>query len=391
MRVPRQCAILVGGLGTRLGSLTVDMPKPLLDCGGKPFLAWVLRELLRFGIRDFVLLAGYRSEQVEEFVQHARAWLPTEVTIRLSIEPALAGTGGALWHARELFEETFLLINGDSWIDTNLARFFFEASKMEAACVLLLRPMADCTRYGTVQIDEGRVSAFLEKSNHQGPGLISSGIYLFERSVLKLLSPKCSIELDILPALVASKQLAASIHDGYFVDIGIPSDYFRAQKEIPTHLIRPAVIFDADILLSFNPALTNKSAPFSWQIGAVQLLRSLCDAGYHCFMTSPDSTLTRKFLADIFYEALKLGTTLRGVSAGDQSSAIEAFEAQFSFWEIDRDRSFYVARQGDYIFAAQELRIQYVSTFQNSSGIDVQGLLATMLHGSARASLYLSE
>src|SRR5580658_3777770 len=100
MAAPHQCAILVGGSGTRLGSLTSETPKPLLDCGGRPFLAWVLRELSRFGISEVILLAGYKSQKMETFVQEAQRWLPKQLSIRLSVEPFRAGTGGALWHAR---------------------------------------------------------------------------------------------------------------------------------------------------------------------------------------------------------------------------------------------------------------------------------------------------
>ena len=61
----RQCAVLVGGLGTRLGELTATTPKPMLPCGDRPFLAWLLLELIRFGVEDVVLLTGYRSEAVQ--------------------------------------------------------------------------------------------------------------------------------------------------------------------------------------------------------------------------------------------------------------------------------------------------------------------------------------
>lgn len=72
----RQCAVLVGGLGTRLGALTADTPKPLLRCGDRPFLAWLLRELVRFGVAEFVLLTGFRAVDVEASVQSLSALLP---------------------------------------------------------------------------------------------------------------------------------------------------------------------------------------------------------------------------------------------------------------------------------------------------------------------------
>ena len=94
MMPPRQCAILVGGLGSRLGALTREVPKPLLDCGGRPFLSWIIRELSRFGIEEIVLLAGYRSQQITDFTEQVIATLPKKVRISISIEPHQAGTGG---------------------------------------------------------------------------------------------------------------------------------------------------------------------------------------------------------------------------------------------------------------------------------------------------------
>src|SRR5580704_8754070 len=103
----RQCAVLVGGLGTRLGSLTETIPKPLLIRGERPFLAWLLRELCRFGVTDFLLLTGHLSEAVERALPGIRARLPKPVTIEVCREPQRAGTGGAVYHAREHLDERF--------------------------------------------------------------------------------------------------------------------------------------------------------------------------------------------------------------------------------------------------------------------------------------------
>jgi NDP-sugar pyrophosphorylase family protein len=108
----RQCAVLIGGLGTRLGELTAATPKPLLTCGDRPFLAWLLREFLRYGIDDFLLLTGYLPAVVEAALPAITAGLPRPVRITCSTEPIRAGTGGALYHARHHLAERFLLCNG---------------------------------------------------------------------------------------------------------------------------------------------------------------------------------------------------------------------------------------------------------------------------------------
>src|SRR6185295_13012720 len=110
----------VGRWGTRLGGLTAVTPKPLLPCGDRPFLAWLMREFIRFGVEEFVLLTGHLSGEVEVRVASLLASLPRDVSIVVSREPLRAGTGGAIWHARNHLDERFLLCNGDSLFDCNL-------------------------------------------------------------------------------------------------------------------------------------------------------------------------------------------------------------------------------------------------------------------------------
>jgi D-glycero-D-manno-heptose 1,7-bisphosphate phosphatase len=244
MKWPRQCAILVGGLGTRLGALTADTPKPLLDCGGRPFLAWIMRELVRFGIEEFVLLAGFKSEHIETFRTTIAAALPRPVRVEVSVEPVPAGTGGAIFHARARLDESFLLVNGDSWFDVNLGRFLAEgAAKANSVGHILLRRVEDASRYGMVDMADGRIREFRDRADGAMPGLSNAGIYLFTRRFIDYLSPRCSLERDILPRLAPQRLISGQVMDGYFIDIGIPADYARAGNELPRHLLRPAVVF----------------------------------------------------------------------------------------------------------------------------------------------------
>ena len=103
--------MLAGGLGSRLGALAAERPKPLLPIGDKPFLAWLLGELLRFGVRETILLAGHMSVHIERSLEQLHAALPIGMDISVSVEPFAAGTGGALFHAREKLAERFFLLN----------------------------------------------------------------------------------------------------------------------------------------------------------------------------------------------------------------------------------------------------------------------------------------
>src|SRR5947209_6066283 len=97
--ITKQCAILIGGMATRLGELTRDTPKPLLDVGGKPFLDVLVGEATRRGFTDILLLAGYKPDAVQTYAEGLRSRMPSSCRIRLSIEAEPLGTGGALQNA----------------------------------------------------------------------------------------------------------------------------------------------------------------------------------------------------------------------------------------------------------------------------------------------------
>src|SRR6202043_3314629 len=107
-----QAVVLCGGPGTRLGTLTAAMPKPLLPVGGGPFLELVLWELVRSGVRRIVLLAGFEAERIVDYVAASPLKGRFDLTIEVAIEPSPAGTGGALWHARQRLDDRFFLLNG---------------------------------------------------------------------------------------------------------------------------------------------------------------------------------------------------------------------------------------------------------------------------------------
>ena len=296
----RQAAILVGGRGSRLGGLTDAIPKPLLTCGDRPFLAWLLRELIRFGIEDVLLLTGYLADTVEASLPGIASSLPKPLRITCVCEPQPAGTGGALFHAREHLAERFLLCNGDSWLDCNLARLLADAAQDPADTIgrMLLRHLSDAARYGEVETAGDRVTAFRERpepseSGAARPGTINAGVYVFDRRVLADIAPVCSLERDVMPALAASGALRGTVADGYFIDIGIPADLARAQTELPTRLKRRAVLLPED-LLTGGDSLDIRTNGSSLRPAAVAAMCAAAEAGWHVFVLTHQSGTTSR-------------------------------------------------------------------------------------------------
>ncbi len=300
----RQCAILVGGLGSRLGAATASMPKPILPCGDRPFLAWLMRELVRFGVTDFLLLTGYLSPVLEAALPAIAATLPHHVRITCSEEPVRAGTGGALLHARAQLQERFLLCNGDSILDFNLARLLADAAARPSAGRLVLRDVADTDRYGVVTLDGEQVAAFQPRATVPGPGLINAGIYLLGQEIMPYLSPTCSLEADVLPALAAAGTLRATVASGFFIDIGVPDDLARAQTALPAHLHRPALLLDRDGTINHDHGWVGTRERFEWVDGALEAIRMATDAGWHVFVVTNQSGIARGLYDEAALKAL---------------------------------------------------------------------------------------
>jgi D,D-heptose 1,7-bisphosphate phosphatase len=291
----RQCAILVGGLGTRLGSLTAATPKPILPCGDRPFLAWLLREFVRYGVTDFLLLTGFMSAAVEQAAATMQAALPRQARITLSEEPMRAGTGGAVFHARDRLDDRFLLCNGDSLFDCNIANLLADACSDDNTVSgrLVLRHLDDASRYGVVALEGDRITAFQERPPPGSGGLINGGVYLFSRRLIEHLRPACSLEGEVLPALAASGSLRGTRGEGYFRDIGVPEDFARSQVEIPALLHRRALFLDRDGVINHDHGWVGTRDRFDWIAGALDTIRYATDRGWHVFIVTNQSGVAR--------------------------------------------------------------------------------------------------
>jgi D,D-heptose 1,7-bisphosphate phosphatase len=291
----RQCAVLVGGPGMRLGALTASTPKPMLPCGDRPFLAWLMREYVRFGVEEFLLLTGYLSAEVKARVQTLSALLPRDARIVVCEEPMRAGTGGAVFHARERLDERFLLCNGDSLFDCNLARLLAAGGEDGPAVTgrMVLRRLDDASREGVVVLDGDRVSEFRERPNSGAGGTINAGIYLFNHSLVDELVPSCSLEADIMPRLAARGALRGTVGEGYCRDIGAPEDFARAQQEIPRVLHRRALFLDRDGVINVDHGYVSTRDRFEWTAGARDAIRVATEAGWHVFVVTNQSGVAR--------------------------------------------------------------------------------------------------
>ncbi len=280
-----QVAILCGGLGTRLGAATATTPKPLLDVGGLPFLDHLLFEVARFGFRDIVLLAHFQHEAVERFACDSVAAARFGLNLSVCVEPAAAGTGGALHHARDLLAERFVLMNGDTWLEINYHALLALLDTLGIVAALGLRAVETGDRYDTVDLSEGRITRF-GRDTSCGPGLINGGVTACSRAVLDRVPERGSLEALVWPQLAGEGRLAGMVTPGHFLDIGVPEALARAHSEIPARHRRGAVFLDRDGVLNVDHGHVGSVDRFEWIEGAREAVRMANEAGLYVFVVT---------------------------------------------------------------------------------------------------------
>lgn len=226
-----EAIVLAGGLGTRLSPVVVDRPKAMVEIGGRPFLELLLHRMARYTVGRVILATGHFHDRIE--AHFGCQWNGLEICY--SVETYPLGTGGALWKALNLAtRDDVLVFNGDTYFEVDLPRLCEFHRDIGADVTLALKPMRNFDRYATVQLKDGRITGFREKAKVQ-EGLINGGVYFMSRSAIQRFAvpEKFSLETDFLEKRVSEIKLAGFVQDGYFIDIGVPDDYARAQRELP--------------------------------------------------------------------------------------------------------------------------------------------------------------
>lgn len=311
-----EAVVLAGGMGTRLRSAVPDLPKCMAPVAGRPFLAWLVDDLENAGFEHIILSLGYRHDAIEEWV----AGRNNRARIDCVVEAEPLGTGGGVRFALQKAEEPdVFVLNGDTWFGVDYAAMAWFHRQQGTVATLALKPLRDFERYGEVCCSPtGRISAFREKQPC-AQGLINGGIYLLQRDALDGCPERFSLERDFFEPLAAQNKLSGFRSEGYFIDIGIPSDYARAQQDFASGAFRPypydALLLDRDGVINvLRPADYVKNiGEFVFCEGALEALR----------------------LVNPLFRRIVIVTNQRGVGRGLMSDAdLEQIHA----WMLDRIR-----------------------------------------------------
>jgi len=190
-----KAVILAGGQGTRLKPITDYIPKSLIPINNTPILEWQIRYLKKFGINDIIVCTGYKTDQIENFLNKK----DLGVKVRFSIEKTPLGTGGALKKIAPLIKEkSFLVFNGDTITNINLKKML---AKTNSIAVIELR-----TKFGIIETADGKVKKFREKKEIANVWM-NAGIYHLDKKILKDLPIKGNIESTTFPKYARNGKL----------------------------------------------------------------------------------------------------------------------------------------------------------------------------------------
>jgi D-glycero-alpha-D-manno-heptose 1-phosphate guanylyltransferase len=227
----KEAIILAGGLGTRLREAVPDLPKCMAPVAGRPFLSHVIDYLRMQGVERFIFSLGYKWGVIEDYLQKEYSTL--DYTSVIEEEPL--GTGGAIQLAiQKASSDNVLIANGDTLFKIKSGELTALHQARNSECTLALKPMQNFDRYGVVETNEtGKVLSFKEKQFYQ-KGLINGGVYLLnkEKFLSHCFTEKFSFEKDYLEKFCGEGKFFGSIQDQYFIDIGIPEDYQKAQDDL---------------------------------------------------------------------------------------------------------------------------------------------------------------
>jgi len=213
----KQAVVLAAGEGQRLRPFTFTKPKVMLSIADKPILQYVIEALAQNGIRNIVLVDGYRKEQIYDYMGSGEQF---GVDITYVTQEKQLGTAHALAQAKPVTDSEFLVLPGDNLIEVDTIAQFVSVGP-EA---MLVKQADNPARYGVVTLDNGLVNNIIEKPEVAKSAIINTGIYAFSAEVFDFIEPELDIP-DVLNKMIAQgRQIAAQETDGTWLDIVYPWD-----------------------------------------------------------------------------------------------------------------------------------------------------------------------
>ncbi len=221
----KQAVILAAGEGQRLRPFTVNRPKVMLSIADKPILQYVVESLAQNGIRNIVLVVGYRKDQVFDYMGSGNQF---GVNITYVTQGKQLGTAHALAQTKEVTENEFLVLPGDNLIQADTIAQFVT---LEPEAMLVKR-VDNPGGYGVVTMNGGKVTEIIEKPEEASSNIVSTGIYSFTTEIFNFIEPELNIPDVVNNMITKGHHIDARETDGTWLDVIYPWDILELNGAI---------------------------------------------------------------------------------------------------------------------------------------------------------------
>lgn len=297
--------IQAGGKGTRMRSLTNDkIPKPLLEINGKPMLQWQIENLIRYGIREVVIIIGHLGEKIQEYFGDGDKW---GIQIGYIKEEEPLGSAGALYHLKDRKKKDLLFIFGDVMFDLDWGRFISFHEKKGGSATLLVHPNSHPYDSDLVMMrEENKVTGFAYKGSRSADHYdnnVNAGLYILKEAVLDVVEEEryYDLEKDVLPELIAKGAVFGYKTPEYVKDAGTPERFKAVSVEQKKgiwesrNLENPqrCIFLDRDGTLNRYRGLISTPEELELEEKAAQAVRMINGSGYLAIVVTNQPVVAR--------------------------------------------------------------------------------------------------
>ena len=282
--------ILAGGRGSRIRTITNQIPKPLIRLNNKPILSLILNNIARYNFKKIIILAGYKGSQI--YKKYNNKYINFN-KIECLIEKKRLGTFGAIMNVKKKLSKNFIVVNGDTLFNANLEKFLkFNLNKKKMIMMITKNHnYKENTKLNNLNVNKGKEIII---SNNKK--FINSGTYLMSKEILKEENNnKSSLENEIIPNLIKNRSVLGIVENKKLIDIGTNNNLIYAKKNISKEIEKPAIFLDRDGVINYDYGYVYKYNNFKFKNHVINALKFLSEKNIYIFIVTNQSGIARGF------------------------------------------------------------------------------------------------
>ena len=297
-----QIVIFCGGFGTRLKKVSKGVPKSLMSINDKNFIEILIQNLSKFNFKKVLLLCHYKGTKFYKKYHNQKI---NGLTVKCIIEKKPLGTLKSLINAKNNLENFFLLSNGDTFFDINVAdlykKFDYKRNLMSLAAGQILT--GDKLRYQNFLVNNKLLKkVYYSKKKNQ---IINTGLGIINKKILNHVKKELnSFDKHLIKSLIPKKKIQVEIYKKNFIDIGTPKDLNIFTKNINYYTKKPAIFLDRDGVINYDYGYVHKKKNFIWKKKVIEAIKYLNNKNYSVFIISNQSGVGRGYYSTKDVEAL---------------------------------------------------------------------------------------